>query len=406
MLLFSEDSLDNFYSDDVVVKQKKTKNVGAFTSVVMLLVAGLFLNNTLAANISLTSGGNVEFGQGVQVTAACSGSSVLTLTPQARFVNSSGAGSYYFGSVQVSGIPSSCNGSDFTINAYGASGNSPIALFNSSSTNAVVYNNSGGAFQLGYGTTNGASITSSTGTFTLTFAEPVALSESVVTITIQSSSHTALPCVQGGDCVIGEVGPGGGRIFYYAAAGFNCGTGYTNTGSPAGGLCHYLEAAPTFGGGGRDAQTLWAVSAYQNTDVASITNEASVNNTSSGIGLGYKNSIAIVAQNGAGSTYAAGAARAYTGGSKTDWYLPTSAELNQMCKWARNRPWVSDATVCTSAGTLNTGPGAAGFDDSSFDYWSSSEISANSARVQFFGDGGQGAPNKNLSKNVRPIRAF
>lgn len=206
-------------------------------------------------------------------------------------------------------------------------------------------------------------------------------------------------------CYFQRVGPGGGRIYYYAAAGFNCGAGYTSTGSPAGGLCHYLEAAPTWGGGVKDAQSIWAISAYQSTDVASITNEASVNNTSSGIGLGYKNTLAIVAQ-GNNTSSAAGAVRAYTGGSKTDWYLPTSAELNQMCKWARNLPWVSDATVCTSAGTLNTGPGAAGFDDSSYDYWSSSEISASSARVQFFGDGGQGAPSKNLTKNVRPIRAF
>jgi hypothetical protein len=406
MLLFPEDDRNVYYSVEVTPQPKKTKNVRAFTSVVMLMVAGLFLNNTFASNISLTSGGKVEFGQGVQLTAACSGNSLLTLTPQASFVNSSGAGGYYFSSVQVSGIPSSCNGFDFTINAYGASGNSPIAIFNTSSTNAVVYNNSGGAFQLGYGTTNGAGITSGSGTFTLTFTDPVAQSGSVVTITIQSSSHTSLPCVQGGDCVIGEVGPGGGRIFYYASAGFNCGTGYTNTGSPAGGLCHYLEAAPTFGGGARDAQALWAVSAYQNTDVATIANESSVNNTSSGIGLGYKNSLAIVAQNGAGTSYAAGAARAYTGGSKADWYLPTSSELNQMCKWARNQAWVSDTTVCGSSGTLNTGPGASGFDDAYYDYWSSSEISANSARVQFFGDGGQGAPNKNLSKNVRPIRAF
>ncbi len=396
---------ENYYHDDPENQVVKRKNYRSLTSVVMLMVAGLFLNNTFAANISLTSGGKVEFGQGVQVTAACSGSSVLTLTPQARFVNASGAGAYYFGSVQISGIPSSCNGFDFTINAYGASGNSPVAIFNTSSTSAVVYNNSGGAFQLGYGTTNGASITSGSGTFTLTFTDPVALSGSVGLITIQSSSHAALPCVQGGDCTIGEVGPGGGRVFYFAAAGFNCGTGYTNTGSPVGGLCHYLEAAPTWGGGGKDAQAMWASSAYQNTDVASITNEASVNNSSSGIGLGYKNTLAIVAQ-GNDNTSAAGAVRAYTGGSKTDWYLPTSAELNQMCKWARNLPWVSDATVCTSAGTLNTGPGAAGFDDSSYDYWSSSEISANSARVQFFGDGGQGNPNKSLMKNVRPIRAF
>jgi hypothetical protein len=46
---------------------------------------------------------------------------------------------------------------------------------------------------------------------------------------------------------IGRPGPGGGIIFYYSAAGFNCGVGFTNTGSRTGAICHYLEAAPTSG---------------------------------------------------------------------------------------------------------------------------------------------------------------
>jgi hypothetical protein len=212
----------------------------------------------------------------------------------------------------------------------------------------------------------------------------------------------ALTCAQGGPCALGDTGPGGGKIFYYSAAGFNCGANFSSTGSPTGGLCHYLEAAPS---GSTSGTFKYASTGLDNSDVSGITNDTNYDNSSSAIGLGYKNSLTLVAQ-GNDNTSAAGIARAYQGGSKSDWYLPSFSELNQMCKWARNLSWVSDATVCTSAGTLNTGPGAAGFDDAYYDYWSSSEISANSARVQFFGDGGQGAPNKNLSKNVRPIRAF
>lgn len=47
-----------------------------------------------------------------------------------------------------------------------------------------------------------------------------------------------------GPCQVGDIGPGGGIIYYYEAAGFNCGVGSTSTGSPTGGLCHYLEVAP------------------------------------------------------------------------------------------------------------------------------------------------------------------
>jgi len=59
----------------------------------------------------------------------------------------------------------------------------------------------------------------------------------------------------------------------------------------------------------------------------SITNDSLAYNNASGIGLGYKNSLAIVAQ-GNDTTTAAGAARAYSGGSQSDWYLPSTAELN------------------------------------------------------------------------------
>jgi len=54
---------------------------------VTALAAVTGLGSTLAANISLNGGGNVEFGQGVATTAACDGD--ITLTPVSTFSNAS-----------------------------------------------------------------------------------------------------------------------------------------------------------------------------------------------------------------------------------------------------------------------------------------------------------------------------
>ena len=53
--------------------------------------------------------------------------------------------------------------------------------------------------------------------------------------------------------------------------------------------------------------------------------------TKSSIGSGMSNTNAIIASHGETATsYAAGLARAYTGGGYTDWYLPSKDELNQI----------------------------------------------------------------------------
>ena len=177
----------DYYHDDPVVPVVKRRNFGAFGSSVMLIVAGLFLSNTYAANISLSSGAGVEFGQGVSVTTACSGSQALTMTPYSTFVNSSGAGSYYFGSVKVSNIPTSCFNTKLQINAYTSSGASPLALYNTSTTDVIVGNNAGSYEAMG--TTAGISVvTNSSSSFTVTFTSPVAPASDVSRVTIQSSS--------------------------------------------------------------------------------------------------------------------------------------------------------------------------------------------------------------------------
>jgi hypothetical protein len=176
----------DYYCDDPVAPVIKRRNFGAFGSSVILIVAGLFLSNTYAANISLSSGAGVEFGQGISMTTACSGSQSMTVTPYSTFINTTGAGSFYFGSIKVTNIPSSCNGTKFQFNAYTASGASPLALYNTSSVDAVVGNNAG-TFEA-MGDTAGISVTTLSSTsFSVTFSTPVTLASDVSRLTIQSS---------------------------------------------------------------------------------------------------------------------------------------------------------------------------------------------------------------------------
>jgi hypothetical protein len=399
----------DFYSDDPVdfnQESQKRKFPAIFGALLLLVGGGFFVQTTLAANISLNTGSPIEFGQGITQAVACSGATNLTITPNSTFTNASAGGDFYFSSVKVSNIPTSCYGVDFTINAYDNSNSSPLALFNTTSTAAVVYNNNG-TFERGVGST-GMTVSSGSGTFTATFSTPVAQSSNVFKLTIQSGANT--PYYQ-----IGNIGPGGGFIYYVNDDGFDCGSSFTSTGSPTGKKCNYLEVAPSGWNTGIDPQKPWAVSSYTSEDVSAIPNDASPLNNASAIGLGYKNSVAIVTQNGAynasSNNFAAGAARAYTGGSKSDWYLPTTTELNLLCQW--NVGVAPSVTTSCTGGSINSatyGASSAGLVEDV--YWSSSERTvgdgSNAWATSYlsFQLGSQPTSAKTSSRYVRPIRAF
>jgi hypothetical protein len=270
--------------------------------------------------------------------------------------------------------------------------------------------------------TNGtysATYTASTtpGSVTITPKLSATTFTSTSSITLTASSPSTPVCGSNGmrtsggsgPCQVGDIGPGGGIIYYYDSVGFNCGAGFTTTGSPTGGLCNYLEVAPSGWNTGTDPVKVWAVSAFQSKDVSGITNESVPNNSSTGIGLGYKNSDLIVTQNGSTynestNNYAAGAARAYAGGTLSDWYLPTTDELNLLCQWNRN--FTQDVTVACTGGEINTGRGASGSGFGAEFYWSSSEYDAVKAWYQYFPHGTQIGSSKGDTPSVRPIRAF
>ena len=307
----------DFYHDDPIdFEPQPKKKISSLFGLIALLAGGaFFVQTTLAANVSLNSGSPIEFGQGISQLTACSGANSITVTPQSSFINASGGGAYYFSSILVSGVPDSCQGYDFTFNVYGATGDTPLSIFNSTSTTAVVYNNSG-TFQMGVGG-NGASISSGTRTFTLTFTTPVAASATVAKITVQSSAHV-MTCAEGGTCVVGDIGPGNGTVFYVSP------TPFTETGAPCGSNCRYLEARV---GVGPSAQ--WSIN-YATTQIG-----ASAQGTA--IGTGYGNTYAIITQNGifnaTTNNYAAGGAASYTGGGKTDWFMPSKMELDELVRY-------------------------------------------------------------------------
>ena len=122
---------------------------------------------------------------------------------------------------------------------------------------------------------------------------------------------------------------------------------------------------------------------------SNVTTEA----TATTIGTGSANTDAIIASQGETETsYAAGLARAYSGGGYDDWFLPSKDELAQ---------------IYTNKATINTTASANGGSNFALDnYWSSTEYDSNGAWKQSFGNGSQGGNNKNGTKNVRAVRAF
>jgi len=223
-----------------------------------------------------------------------------------------------------------------------------------------------------------------------------ALIASLLTFAPQPSAEAAPPtCAQGGVCQVGDIGPGGGIVFYVASGTF---TQTGATGSMCANSCKYLEAAPSG----------WNTGSDPNRSYNSNSGLIGVNAQGTAIGSGYRNSLAVIAAGFTDTaTSAAALARSYRGGTKQDWYLASKDELNQMCKWVRGQAWGSDATICDSSGTINSGS-ASGFGTNP--YWSSTENGSNTVTAwwQSFVSGEQSTTDYKATDTrlVRPIRAF
>jgi hypothetical protein len=170
------------------------------------------------------------------------------------------------------------------------------------------------------------------------------------------TSSTAQPTPLKLTYKIGEIGPGGGLIFYVDAK-----NEYPTF--------DYLEAAPI----DLKDPTIWC------SDIShSITTDSG--HAEEAIGWGQANTISMLAVCNSG---AANEARAYSSNGKSDWFLPSRGELVLM--------YQNIHSLSTFAAT---------------DYWSSTENSAIFAETVTFGNGNWASLDKSFARRVRPVRSF
>ena len=195
-----------------------------------------------------------------------------------------------------------------------------------------------------------------------------------------ATTPAATPCHLGGPCVIGDIGPGSGVVFYVSNSGFACGPTLAGT-------CKYLEAARDYWNNLSDdfASTAGAYFYDQRNPKGLI----GANAQGTAIGTGYRNTRAAIAFPLDASNRAVHVADSYSvspfGSVVDDWYLPAKDELLALYS---NRP----------NSLLSFPPGA---------YWSSTESDASQVGEVNFSNG---AWNPNYATfnydGVRPIRAF
>lgn len=180
---------------------------------------------------------------------------------------------------------------------------------------------------------------------------------------------------------VGDTGPGGGKVFYVSE------TAFTVTGAPCGTNCHYLEWAPTsWATDDNKSNAFLASSSYYG------------GGTGTALGTGYNNTLLLATDNSANgyvtsSTDAPRLVRAYRGGGKSDWFIPSVGEWYLM----------SQSSAYSSGGFQNV----EGF------YWTSTANNVGPgttiqlhAKANANGSGDPGLQPAYRTFPVRPIRAF
>jgi len=241
--------------------------------------------------------------------------------------------------------------------------------------------------------------------YTFTATANNALGRSVASTASLSATPTERSCATGGPCAVGDTGRGGGTVFYVSASPFSSPGSVCNTAGVGGATtCKYLEAAPmgwivsstpanqtncsTAGTSTVDPTCEWSGNARD-----------AVGTVGTAVGAGHANTTAIIAQGDGGNTAgrAATVSRAYQGGSKTDWFLPSRLELNELCKYVRSQTTGTTSVACNSSGSIRNG-------FSAYAYWSSTESGSGTAFSHYFYF--EGSDSKQTRIYVRPVRAF
>ena len=171
-------------------KKSNLKSLAGLATVAAVAVLG----STLAANISLGTGSAIEFGQGVQVAAACD--SAITLSPRANFVNGENP-QFFLSTISFSDVDgrasgTGCQGKTLTLNAYGDVSATPLQLATSGSdavsVATIAINGSTPTTSAGFVIANGLNLAASTSSFDLGITTPSATAGAVFKLTLQSGN--------------------------------------------------------------------------------------------------------------------------------------------------------------------------------------------------------------------------
>jgi len=195
-------------------------------------------------------------------------------------------------------------------------------------------------------------------------------------------SSTDKTCALSGVCMIGDVGPGGGIVFYDAGEKKSWG--------------RYLEAAPLEAEGQRLPWRPRGNKAMLYTNISGGLTAAEQRVAGKAVGMGAVNTARIVAKVGRRAEYAARYADELVFGGKDDWFLPSKDELDLMFKYLH--------TAETPRGRFTNGF-----------YWSSSDYNNSTAWLETFTTGQQWDMEQWKFQMltaaakpyfIRPIRAF
>lgn len=232
-------------------------------------------------------------------------------------------------------------------------------------------------------------------------------------IQISARTQGATTTVVANRYVVGDRGPGGGIIFYVAAATF------TSAGSACNTSCKYLEVAPSTWQSGvvqDDLSYVWSTNSlvatgqdFTTASTEGIFSNRSIEKANWRIGQGFYNTSTMKVAGATSDAQAAVLAYAAADSSAGQWFIPSINELNELCKYAYGQNTGDPSVACSNSGllksTLNAGSDLGGFLPGL--YWSSTEESVSRARLIDFN---VGAPVRRTDKffdiHIRPIRAL
>ena len=197
----------------------------------------------------------------------------------------------------------------------------------------------------------------------------------------------------GSACQVGDVGPGGGRVFYVSPTPIDYAEGISTGGT-------FLEVAPSgwFGNAG-EYSNAWCRSGKVGVALKAA------------IGDGADNTFRVAMAGGCAPESAMRKVAEATIGGKSDWFVPSIKELNEVCKFAYRQAGGDPAVNCAPNGPIRAdfvglaGPG--------FGTWSSTEVVGGGYTQNYSMNLKTGPSNYDISiegtgsfYSVRPIRAF